>query len=282
MEPPMISRALEASCPSRRAEGSGRPVRRGFTIVELLVAIGIIVLLAAILLPILNLSRRNAAITRIKSDLHAVGMALEAYKADFHKYPMRSIASERWILARALVGPANDDGHPGPGFRTMPGGRIWPPYLASDRFRVHEVSESPAGSNRWIMTPGSGQWAVMDSYDNPIQYYPRRGVRCADGSPVSALIDDYFSSSPGIPNCMFERTDGTVPIHSLRFLLGDANVDNQITLSPAPPETLRFAGDYILASPGPDQVWLNITPQDTTQQRQAKMVRLDDVFNFDY
>src|SRR4051812_6524170 len=59
----------------------------GFTLVELLVVIGIIMTLAAILLPALNTAYRNASRARMAGDLQAIVTALEAYKADFGDYP---------------------------------------------------------------------------------------------------------------------------------------------------------------------------------------------------
>ena len=58
-----------------------------FTLVELLVVIGIIVLLIGILLPAISRAMRAAHRTRIASDLNAISAALDAYKADFGDYP---------------------------------------------------------------------------------------------------------------------------------------------------------------------------------------------------
>jgi prepilin-type N-terminal cleavage/methylation domain-containing protein len=61
--------------------------RRGFTLVELLVVIGIIVLLIGILLPMIARAMRQGNRARIASDLNAISAALDAYKADFGDYP---------------------------------------------------------------------------------------------------------------------------------------------------------------------------------------------------
>ena len=72
-----------------------RIVRRGFTLLELLIVIGIIVLLATILLPMLQRVHTQARRTSMAADLEIISQALEAYKAavatfivrvaDFHK-----------------------------------------------------------------------------------------------------------------------------------------------------------------------------------------------------
>lgn len=246
----MTSRVLAVSYPDRAHS------RAAFTLIELLVVIGILAVLASIIIAAVNHSRRAATTIKIKSDLHAVATALEAYKADFKKYPMRKQASAPWILAQALVGPGDDDGQTGLGFRTVANGKIWPSYLPTDRLRVKNT--------------GSG-WELLDSSGNAIQYYPKRAVLCKDGkTPVTALVGDYF----GQLEYMYERTDGNIPADvsipdgCLRYALGDLSQNNRIDGT----EQLRFAGDYILASPGPDGQW---------QRKGTDPASGDDAYNFD-
>jgi type II secretory pathway pseudopilin PulG len=61
--------------------------RAGFTLVEILVVIGIIMLLAAILFPTFNRAQENARQTSCASNLKQIYFAVQAYHADERRYP---------------------------------------------------------------------------------------------------------------------------------------------------------------------------------------------------
>ena len=83
--------------------------RSGFTAIELLVTIGIIVLLAGMLLPMIIKALRSGSRARAAADLSSIDVGLEAYKGDFGTYPTVDVAGTGFaVLGKAMIGPYGD------------------------------------------------------------------------------------------------------------------------------------------------------------------------------
>ncbi|NQT83107.1 prepilin-type N-terminal cleavage/methylation domain-containing protein [bacterium] len=69
---------------------NGRECRRccGFTLLELLVAVAIIAMVAALLLPVLRVARIKARVARAHADLRSIATSIEAYRLDQGAYPI--------------------------------------------------------------------------------------------------------------------------------------------------------------------------------------------------
>jgi len=82
-----------------------------FTLIELLVVISIVSLLVSILLPALSASRDAARTMACGSNLHQMGVAVEAYKTDTDYFPPLRIYengdSHYWLFGYAGTAPAD-------------------------------------------------------------------------------------------------------------------------------------------------------------------------------
>lgn len=67
--------------------------RRGFTLIELMVVIAIIIILAAIAIPNYLTMTQRAKKSRVASDFAAIATALETYRTDWNTYPVKDAAS---------------------------------------------------------------------------------------------------------------------------------------------------------------------------------------------
>lgn len=64
---------------------------RGFTLVEMLVVISIIVVLIAILVPVVQGARHRARMVKCTAQMHDIMMAMTEYKRQYHRFPPRPI-----------------------------------------------------------------------------------------------------------------------------------------------------------------------------------------------
>ena len=75
---------------------------RGFSVIELLVVVGIIFILAAALMPVLSKARQMAKKTRAREEIHQLEVALRMYGEDWGQYPDDEGAAGSAALITAL------------------------------------------------------------------------------------------------------------------------------------------------------------------------------------
>jgi prepilin-type N-terminal cleavage/methylation domain-containing protein len=163
----------------------------GFTLVELMVAIGIIALLAGILVPVVVHARKAAASARSHRDLETIRVALDSYKNDWGMYPpiaplpatinnasdptsninnadgkpmLMYDGAHALYTALMLRGNARMS-HSG---AIAGGGRSYGPYLNAEQVKSISDPTAPAAT---IITNGE-HCLLADSYGNPILYVP--------------------------------------------------------------------------------------------------------------
>src|SRR5256714_7439694 len=99
----MINQVLRRSCRNvRRADRlTNRPgARRGglrynaFTLIELVLVVGIIIVLAGLVLSTVGYARKKGARARAETEIAAMSAACESYKADNGVYPQQASSTD--------------------------------------------------------------------------------------------------------------------------------------------------------------------------------------------
>jgi prepilin-type N-terminal cleavage/methylation domain-containing protein len=173
--------------------------RPGFSLVELIVSLGVIGLLVALLVPATISLRRAARVTQCASNLRQVGQALQAYRAE------RKV----WPYAVHIPAPFTDPGHGWPSAPPLPA--VLVPYLP----RGVAVYRCPADTDQVFArceaaAPGSGisylYWIPFNlpSSVRPIMMTDFQGY----GSPRrSVMIPMFHPPRTGMNEL---KTDGSV------------------------------------------------------------------------
>lgn len=293
--------------------------RRAFTMTELLVVIGIIILVVGIAMPSITTAWKKADRARTAGDLQAIATALEAYKQDHGGYPLvETMNTGGAVLGKALCGPgqattvapvfsgsvdyaAGDLVAQGTAeyyaFNDPPRGaaptdvNYWAPFKSLDGFdgpgfRVRAGGKpSPAylAIDRFAGSGSTGrfQMGLRDRYNKAILYYP------ATGSPNIHVDRGYVANfDPAAP-----RNAGTrIPLYNVRdnlrvlteqkLRLALGDRNNNGMIDAG--ETAAHTGGYILWSAGPDEQY-GPTPDlapDRGTLDEKDVPRMDDVTNF--
>lgn len=249
---------------SSKLDNLARNRRPAFTLVEVLVVIGIMLVLVGMLMVAIPKVQKSARRARTTADLQTISVAMEAYKQDFGDYPRLrytgagSIGNPRGstsamdfmppamggqgaaviagseLLAWALVGPyqsaaAGDwsppDGKDGFGIRVgSTRGTVFGPYVNPEKF-LRNPNNDPA-----YMNPTQRYYMFLqDAFRQPILYFVRN-VKPATNAPA----DMYNVADNSIA---FFRGDAVNPPDRFNAIAGKREV----------------RGPYVLWSAGADE-----------------------------
>jgi prepilin-type N-terminal cleavage/methylation domain-containing protein len=228
--------------------------RKAFTLVELLVVIGIITILMGLLLPAISQMHRSAQITGQKADFQTIATALDAYKADFGDYPKNDVLTR--FTTNLLVTPAV----------------LAPIHLtlaAALMGAGPQVTQTTSGGIYMVGdgADGLGFRAQTTNYPIPI------GTLMLTGSPPSVtasttLPPQLGSFIPGQTTGSITMSVGTIYEETVGFVV-DATTPNQLDLtatpvfSGTPGHQITSAGDKYLIKVPTGKVTPNYLSADT-------------------
>lgn len=150
--------------------------RRGFSLIELIVVIGIIMLLAGITLSVSGGVMARQTITKAKGEMQTIAQALERYKQRYHEYPARENTAS---LTAALYG---DEGNPP---------KILIPKRSGTSVSMVAVEAEPLLGSEMDYKEVSGDTVLVDPWGNPYEYY------YADTSDIAQIPSDRSWKYPG-------------------------------------------------------------------------------------
>jgi prepilin-type N-terminal cleavage/methylation domain-containing protein len=222
--------------------------RPGFTLVEILIVIGIITLILGIALPVTFTARRKASRMKAVRDIAALQTGLEEYKNVHGEYPQIGLGGTvagqgQAVLYCALTG-LNRNGNID---RDPKSNRPRDAFINLENFRVAVIANL-------------GQ--ISDTNQKPYLYFvatiPAPDIRSnANGG---MFVRDYAQGAAG-PSLYNHSNCAAITLRNMRVLLGDdsngtpANPNGNGNIEPNRGENAASVAPYVLWAAGPDAIY---------------------------
>ncbi len=176
---------------------SGTKGRKGFTLIELMVVIAIIIILAAIAIPNYLTMTARAKKSRVASDFAALATALETYRTDWGAYPTAASA-QTLVVASTSYGELTGIGSPATvniaGKYTASGDQGPIAYMTSN---IVDSMKNPYNSaNTYAYASASGTHWVLEAADGTATGQAAPWLYRTD---LTTTLTDLSAGAPAIP-----------------------------------------------------------------------------------